>query len=46
MGANIQDAAFDVARLADRVTYLENGTTLDSQSLPIPTPRDTLPVDM
>lgn len=37
IGACVQTTAFDVARLADRVEYRDNGRKLDAQSVPLPT---------
>jgi len=36
IGANVQVAGFDLARLSDRVAYSDNGTNLDSVGLPVP----------
>ena len=36
VGANIQVDGFDIARISDGVTYVDNGTNLDSERLPVP----------
>jgi hypothetical protein len=38
VGANVQVAGYDVARLSVRVRYESNGTNLDSTELPVPPP--------
>ena len=38
IGACVQAAGYDVARLTDDVRYIENGTNLDSVELPVPDP--------
>ncbi|RLB53282.1 MAG: hypothetical protein DRJ42_12380 [Deltaproteobacteria bacterium] len=40
IGACIIDDAFDVTRISDDVRYEDNGTNLDSPTLPVPTPVD------
>jgi len=37
IGANVQDPAFDLARIQEGVRYLDNGVNLDTSSLPLPT---------
>lgn len=37
IGACVQTTGFDLARLADRVEYRDNGRKLDAQSVPLPT---------
>ena len=44
IGANVQDASFDFARLSDRVLYVDNDRNLDSASLPVPTSAASLDV--
>lgn len=36
IGANVQDPAFDLARLMDRVVFRDNATTVDTTGLPVP----------
>lgn len=36
IGANVQTEGFDVARLTDRVRFVDNGRDLDSVELPVP----------
>ncbi len=36
VGANVHDADFDLDRLMDNVLYLDNGTNLDMDVLPVP----------
>jgi hypothetical protein len=36
IGANVQDSSFDVARLSDRVSYVDNNVALDTSTLPVP----------
>jgi len=38
IGANVQVDGYDIARLQDRVSYPDNGRTLDSSALPVPQP--------
>ncbi len=38
IGANVQTVGFDLARLQDRVLYLDNEVELDSSLLPVPEP--------
>jgi hypothetical protein len=40
IGANIQYDGFDIARISDRVVYVDNEVNLDSRELPIPDPAD------
>ncbi len=39
IGVNVQTDSFDVERLTMDVVYLDNGTNLDTDELPVPTPR-------
>jgi hypothetical protein len=41
IGANVQDSGYDVSRLSRSVRYTDNGTNLDSTSLPVPMPGAT-----
>jgi len=36
IGANVQIEGYDIGRLQDRVIYVDNDQTLDSQALPLP----------
>jgi len=36
IGINVQVPGYDLARLSDDVRYLDNGTNLDSEDLPVP----------
>jgi hypothetical protein len=36
IGVNVQTPRFDVERLQDRVTFVDNGRNFDSQELPVP----------
>lgn len=38
VGVNLQVEGYDLARLTDRVRYLENALTFDADSLPVPAP--------
>ena len=38
IGANVQVAGYDVARLGKRVSYHDNGQSLDATTLPVPDP--------
>lgn len=38
IGANVQSAGYDLARLMDRVLYRDNGANFDSSELPVPEP--------
>ncbi len=38
IGANVQPPGFDLARIQDRVRYVDNALPLDSAGLPVPTP--------
>lgn len=38
VGANVQEPAFDLSRLEDRVAWRGNGTRLDVEALPVPEP--------
>jgi len=42
IGANVQVDGYDAGRLSDRVRYVDNGTNLDTMSLPVPEPLSTL----
>ncbi|MBW2463807.1 MAG: hypothetical protein JRH11_19310 [Deltaproteobacteria bacterium] len=46
IGACLQAADFDVARITDGVAYEDNATNLSATTLPVPTPPDTIPSDM
>ncbi len=41
IGASLQVRDYDISRLSDRVRYEDNGTNLDSTSLPVPQPSAT-----
>lgn len=38
VGANVQDAGFDLERVQDRIIYRNNSRNLDGAALPVPTP--------
>jgi len=42
LGACVQVDGYDVSRLTDGVAYRDNGTNLDSTTLPTPDPADNL----
>jgi len=44
IGANVQDASYDFARLSDGVVYADNERNLDSASLPVPMPSSPIAV--
>jgi hypothetical protein len=45
LGACVQSEGYDLARLSNDVRYRDNGTNLDTTTLPTPDPLPELPVD-
>ncbi len=45
IGANVQDPTFDISRLQDDVTYVDNDSNLDATSLPVPQPPMDVEID-